>query len=130
MTSENWKWWVGHDDERYHTSCETREEAVRIASEDQEGGYICEAIQSAIYLSDYFNADTFLEWAEERAWDDHGDPEGDNVTFEVAPDQQRALEAKVRAAIAEWQTENGLHFTGFKFSAQRNEEYIPEADHD
>jgi hypothetical protein len=131
MTSENWEWWVGHEDElAYHTSCDTREEAVRIASEDQDGGYICEAIQPAVHLKDYFRADRFLDNAEDDAWDDHGNPEGDNNMFEVTPDQEKALETKVRAAIAEWQAEQGLHFVGFKFSAQRNEEYIPEADHD
>lgn len=77
MTNENWSWWVGHDEERYHTECDTRQEAVRIATEEQDGGYICEAVKPGnIELSEFFDADRFLEEADERAYDDHGDPEG------------------------------------------------------
>ncbi|MBN2759497.1 MAG: hypothetical protein JXQ79_03270 [Rhodobacteraceae bacterium] len=127
MTSEteNWSWWVGRDEERYTTECATKEEAVYIAREKYEGAYICEAQKLAnIKLSGYFDADFFVENAEDNAYDDHGDHESDDVIFDVTPDQRRDLDAMVRAAIDAWQEKHGLKFTGFLFSASRNHEYI------
>ena len=126
MTKVLWSWWVGSDDERFHTECSSREEAVRIAKEEYEGAYIVEAAKpSNIMLSEYFDAERFLEEADERAYDDHGDPEGcyDEV-FATTVAQRSDLEAKVRAAIGAWQDEHGLVFTGYKFSASRSSEYI------
>lgn len=127
MSNDQWKWWVGHDEERYTTECDSREEAVQIAKEEFEGAYIVEAIQANnIRLSEYFDAATFMENADEKAWDDHGDPEGDGPVFETTtPDQGKDLEAMVRAAIDAWQTKHSLRFKGWRFSASRNEEYIP-----
>ena len=124
--NENWKWWVGHCDERYHTECDDRDEAVYIASEEQEGGWIVEALKpSNIQISKYFDGHMFAEEAEERAYDDHGDPEGDVEIFPIKPDQRNDLQEMVRAAIDAWQDKHGLTFTGFQFSASRNSEYIP-----
>ena len=124
--TDEWTWWVGHDDERYHTSCATREEAVRIA-QDQGGGYIAEAQKPAsIKLSGYFDADDFLERAEECAGDDHGDPDSEIPIFEANGEMQEDLQTMVRAAIDAWQEKHGLVFRGFQFSAVRNEEYVPE----
>jgi hypothetical protein len=82
MSNDQWKWWVGHDEERYTTECDSREEAVQIAKEEFEGAYIVEAIQANnIRLSEYFDATTFMENADENAWNDHGDPEGGHDTF-------------------------------------------------
>lgn len=126
--SENWKWWVGSNDERFSTECDTREEAVRIAREEYEdGAYIVEAIKPGnILLSNYFRADRFIEEADEQAYDHHGDPEGDSYVFEDVHGSVAAdLQATVRAAIDEWQARHGLIFTGFKFLKQRNDEFIP-----
>ena len=126
---EKWTWWVGHDDERYHTECATREEAVYIATEEQEGGYIVEATKPAnIKISGYFDGEYFLEGVEEHAFEDHGDPEGDVLIFEIAPEQQQDLQAMVRAALDAWQEKHGLTFHGFQFSDSRNHEYIPAAE--
>lgn len=124
--NDNWSWWVGSSDERYHTECDSREEAVRIAKEDYDGAYIVEACKpSSIALSDYFDASLFLENADESAYDDHGDPEGDAPVFETTHEQDEDLEQMVRAAISAWQEKHGLTFTGWQFSAARNHEYIP-----
>lgn len=123
---ENWKWWVGHDDERYHTECDTRDEAVYIATEEQDGGHIVEAMKpDNIKISRYFDGHMFAEEAEERAFEDHGDPEGDVVVFPIKPEQRADLEKMVRATMDEWQEKHGLTFTGFQFKASRNQEYIP-----
>lgn len=128
MSNDQWKWWVGHDGERYHTACETREEAAYIASEEQEGGWIVEAKQaSSIELSGYFDADNFLEQAEERAYDDHGDPEGGSALFEVEAKHKSSLQAQIRKTIDEWQAASRLTFKGWMFTASRHEEFIPAA---
>lgn len=128
MADGQWGWWVGHSEERYHTECDSREEAVRIATEEQDGGYICEAQKNDdLRLSRYFTADRLIEYAEECSYDDFGDPDGDFPIFEVSSDQGADLEKRVRAAIDEWQADHGLTFKAWKFSAQRNEEYIPAA---
>lgn len=121
-----WSWWVGKDSERYTTECATREEAVRVAQEEHEGAYIVEAVKPGnIKLSDYFRAYDFIEGADERAYDDHADPDGGDSVFMMKPEHVAALEASVRSAIDHWQERNGLVFTGFQFSASRSEEYVP-----
>lgn len=126
MADGQWSWWVGHSEERYHTECGSREEAVRIATEEQDGGYICEAQQSDdLRLSRYFTADRLVEHAEEGSYDDFGDPEGDVPIFDVSSVLGAELEKRVRATIDEWQDDHGLKFKAWRFSAQRNEEYIP-----
>lgn len=126
---KHWSWWVGSCEERYHTECDSREEAVRIAKEDYDGAYIAEACKpSNIALSGYFDASQFLESADESAYDDHGDPEGDTPLFDTTHEQDTDLEQMVRAAINAWQEKHGLIFTGWQFSASRNQEYIPGAE--
>jgi hypothetical protein len=122
----NWSWWVGRDCERYTIECATREEAVRIAQEEYDGAYIVEAVKPGnIRLSDYFRAERFIEDADERAYDDHADPDGGDAVFMIKPEDVAGLEASVRSAIDHWQERHGLVFTGFQFSASRNEEYVP-----
>lgn len=129
--ADNWKWWVGADDERFSNECDTREEAVWIAqNEYDDGAYIVEAVKpDNIKLSSFFSAAQFIEDADEQAYDDHGDPWGDGGTFDLTPgketDQATDLQNVVRAAIDEWQARHGLIFTGFKFLKQRNDEFIP-----
>ena len=127
---EGWTWWVGHDDERYTTQCDSRDEAVQIAQEEFEGAYIVEAKKPAnIDLAQQFFVDRFLDEAEDRVYDDHADPYGGAV-FNMTKDQRTDLSEKICAAISDWQSLHDLTFQGFKFSAQRNEEYIPPLDSD
>jgi hypothetical protein len=121
---DKWTWWVGSEPERFHTKCDTREEAVEIAIDEYDGAYIIEAIQSEdIKLSDYFNAGDFIETANETAYD-LCDPEGDTVVFDTRSDTERDLQEMVRAAIDAWQQKHDLKFVSWSFSAQRNLEYI------
>ncbi|MGY6705889.1 hypothetical protein [Roseinatronobacter sp.] len=123
--SEGWSWWVGKDDERYTTECGSHDEARYIAREEYEGAFIVEAKKPEnIALSGYFDADHFLERAEENAYDSHADPEGDAPVFDATPDQREDLQAVVRAAIDQWQAKHSLVFSGFLFSAARNQEWI------
>lgn len=128
---EGWTWWVGHDDERYTTQCDSRDEAVQIAQEEFDGAHIVEAKKPAnLKLSQQFDIELFLERAEEAAWEEHADEGSDDPVYDVSEDQKAALLERVRSAIDDWQMSHGLKFQGFKFSAQRNEEYIPPSDED
>lgn len=125
-TTENWSWWVGHDEERFHTKCDSREEAVYIAREEYGGGWIVEAVKPGnIKLSGYFDVEDFLVRADECSQDDHSDPEGNHYVFEDTSPHCVDLEAMVRATIDQWQDKHGLVFTGWAFQAIRNLEYIP-----
>lgn len=126
MTDETgWMWWVGKEEDRFHTACNSRDEAVYIATEEQEGGWIVEAKQPTnIQLSTYFIADDFLDAANEMACD-LCDPEGDTGVFDPREEPKRGLETAVRAAIDAWQAQHNLVFTVWTFSAQRNLQYIP-----
>ncbi len=126
MTDQEWKWWVGHDGKHYHTECATREEAVHIASHEQDGGYIVEATKvSNITVSRYFDATDFIEDTIERAHCDFGDHEGDGEVFSRTSEQDADLQAMVRAAVDAWQQKHDLIFKPFQFARWRNEEYIP-----
>ena len=128
---EEWVWWVGRDDERYTTQCDSREEAVQIAQEEYEGAHIVEAQKPAsLKLSQQFDVDWFLEYAEDRVWDEYADPDGGDPVFDMSKEQKADLLEKVRGAIDGWQSLQKLTFQGFRFSAQRNEEYIPPLEDD
>lgn len=120
-----WKWWVSSDGENYHASYRTRDEAVAaIAGWGADGGgWICEACEASISLADYFDVTWFLEFSDENAADDHGDPD-DGVIFDVSQKQVNDLSLSVRAAISEWQSRHGLVFGSGLFAGCRNAEYI------
>ena len=127
---EGWTWWVGYDDERYTTQCDSRDEAVRIAQNEFDGAHIVEAKKPAnLDLSLQFYVDRFLEDVEAMVYEDHAEPGGGPV-FDMTKDQKADLSEKIIAAISEWQSSHDLTFQGFKFSAQRNEEFIPPLDED
>jgi hypothetical protein len=120
-----WSWWVGDSDERFHTECKTRDEAVELAR-SEGGGYIVEARKpEPPKLSYYFDHYDFIEMAEDRAYEDHGDPDGDAGVFDKVTDEQsKDLEVMVRAAMDAWQEKHGLTFVSYNFQDMRNDEYI------
>lgn len=122
----DWRWWFGNDDEVFTTECATREEAVSIATEEYDGGYICEArAYQNMPLAGFFDAERFIEDAEDKASDLTSPDHGHDVLFEVTPEQEADLERSVRAAIALWQKRHGLAFKPWMFERSRNHEYIP-----
>jgi hypothetical protein len=127
MADEDWKWWVGPSEERFEIQCSSRDEAVELANcEYGDGAWIIEAKHpSTLMLSSYFEADYFLEQADERAYDDHGDHDSSEPVFEVTNEQSDDLQRRVREAIDQWQDAHGLKFRAHAFSAQRNCEFIP-----
>ena len=133
MTSEDsvspdgmgeWKWYAGSSDEFFQHECDTREEAVYYAQNEcrEEGGYIVEARKEPLSLAEYFDADNFLDHAEDAAYD-YASENGDHL-FEVSVYQRSDLEQAVRAAITEWQRRNKLVFMPWRFTNQRHDEFI------
>ena len=116
--------------ERNHRFLEEALELVQAAgcaeaeALDEEGGFIVEAKQPRLRLARWFEAEAFLEYANEHS-DDHLSEETGEDVFPVAALELADLEARVRAAIKAWQDAHGLVFTGFYFAAQRDAEYIP-----
>ena len=122
MADENWKWFVGSDEEAFHTECATKDEAIKVAL-DYGGAYIIEAIPCGeLRLSSYFDADYFLDTANDDAYD-LANPDGDPL-FDATKEQEADLQAMVRDAIDAWQSKHGLKFKGWSFKAQRNLAFI------
>jgi hypothetical protein len=116
-----WKWYSGPNDEAYTNGpFDTREQAV--AELDGLGGYVIMARKVPLKLSDSFDADVFLESAEDSASDlanEDGDP-----LFDITSYQQADLEARVRAAIDAWQYAHNLTFVPWAFTETRHGERI------
>lgn len=126
MDDLKWSWWVGSDEESYHTECATRDEAVQIARDDYDGAWITEAAKPAnIALSQYFISERFLDDADEQAYDYHGNYDSGEPVFDLTAEQCADLEAAVKAALDAFQAAHGLVFTGYRFMAQRHTEFIP-----
>lgn len=123
MSTLNWKWYVGHYEEEFSSGpYETREEAVQIAKEEYEGGWIIEAYKSPIALAPYFDARNFVERAEDDGYEfsnESGDP-----LFDITKDQMKELEEMVRQTITDWQKKHNLVFMPWTFTGQRNLEFI------
>lgn len=118
MTETGWEWWSGSSDEYFTSSHDTREEAI--AALDGEGGYIVEARQDPIKLSNFIDADYLLEWAEENV----ERSENLDAVFDVTPQQEADLGHRLREACDQWQLENGLVFHSDLFTDMRNAEGI------
>lgn len=122
MTMMNeWKWYAGSNEETFSEGpFDTREQAI--SALDGYGGYVILARRVPQRLSQFFDADTFLENAEDSACDmanEDGDP-----LFDISSDQQADLEARVRAAIEAWQYAHGLTFEPWSFTGTKNLERV------
>lgn len=126
MQSGEWAWWAGSNDENYSEGpFDTREEAI--AALDGYGGYICEAKQTPLRLSEWVGLDRLLETAEDNFADSDRCSECDaDSVFKVTPDQEKDLTAILKESIDAWQNAHVLVFTCYTFSHQRNLEGIPE----
>lgn len=121
MSTLNWKWYAGSNEEEFHSGpFDTREEAI--VALDGYGGFIIEAHKSLLSLAKFFDARDFLDQAEEDAWE-HVNENGDLV-FDVTNEQAADLETKVREAIVQWQESHNLVFEPWAFSGTRNLERI------
>lgn len=120
---QEWKWYSGSDGEQFSGGpFDTREQAI--ADLDGYGGYVILARKVPLRLAGYFDVETFLENAEEAAYDvcnENGDP-----VFDVSKEQSEDLQARIRAAIEAWQYAHNLTFVPWAFTNSKNLERIPE----
>lgn len=120
---QEWKWYSGSDEEQFSGGpFDTREQAI--ADLDGYGGYVILARKVPLRLAEYFDVDTFLENAEEVAYDacnENGDP-----VFDVSKEQSEDLQARIRAVIEAWQYAHNLTFVPWAFTSSKNLERIPE----
>lgn len=141
----NWQWWAGDNDEWFTVGpCDTKEEAIQQAIEDEVGlwfdksqdppclmqaFHVVEARQDQLKLSDWVDAEQIIERADEALADSDrvSCENGDGPWFEATPDQDVDLTRRIKLACDEWQTAHGLVFHSNTFSHQRNSETIKPA---
>lgn len=128
----NYHWYAGQNDEFYTEKCDSKEEAIQ-AGIDNEFGYhkedgqrtvrfhICEGAQTPLDLSVCFDANQWLESAEE-VLEDCCNPDDPGTLLEDVP--TASLELAVRTAIKQWQTDNNVIVTPWVFTHCRNQEHI------
>lgn len=131
-----WHWWASHDGEHFTIGpCASRDDAIAEATfdllgEDNDGNLhftIQEAQDNNVDLSKYFYADDFLGHAAEAMNEDDcgSDEDGRNGPLDaVTPAQTLDLEARVCAAIREWQKDHKLPLRSYWFGATRNTEDV------
>lgn len=141
---DGWAWYASDGGEFFRIGpCATREDAIAEAISDSLGEEedldpktsdpfwllrftVAECRNRPLQLSDWIDAEHVLELAEERLTDsDRRACEFDDDTvFEVTPEQEKDLIARLRRACDEWQAAHGLVFTCQTFEAMRHEESI------
>ncbi|MCB5411512.1 hypothetical protein [Pseudogemmobacter faecipullorum] len=114
-TQDNrWSWWVGSDDERFHTECQTREEAETIAKRDG-GAWVCHALSGGnLKASDSLDIERLIEDIDQNMIENFGNEDGDPI-FELNAEQEKSLEAALKAALDKWQEENGVICKAWQF---------------
>jgi hypothetical protein len=132
LTANLTGWWASRDGEFYTVGSEASREAAISAATEEELGLgdgncasftvaLCTAAQ--VRLSAMFRADRFLEECEDQA-DDYqfeGEP---SPFFEVTKEQEADLEARVRAALDEWQVAHQLRFVSTAFVRVEHREQV------
>ncbi len=123
MSETNWKWYVGYSEEEFTSGpYDTRDEAVQIARDEYEGGWIIEAHKSPLSLAAHFDVEDFLERAEEEVCE-YSNPDGETI-FDVTELQRNDLKLRVMQTIEQWQIDHNLKFEPWVFTGQRNLEFI------
>ena len=111
--SHPWRWWVGHDEEVYHTDFDTREEAVAYAQQC-DYAYIAECQQQDFSLD--IDADEILDGLANAQYDLIGEGE----FIETTTEQRKDLGERLTRVMYEWAYENNISLTAWSFGAVRN----------
>jgi len=107
LTMPETGWWITKDEESYSGGpLDTREEALLAAMEADAHG-IAYLTRKPVRVSDLFDAESFIEVAEEVNADDWHDENGDPV-LDFTEDEVADLQAAVCAAIDDWQVRHQL----------------------
>jgi predicted molibdopterin-dependent oxidoreductase YjgC len=122
------KWYFARfeDSESWAGGFKTREEVIAYAIRDYDDYfYICRASNPPVMLRDWI-ADNFLKVADDQIMDsDRVSYEHDEVpVFDVTPDQEKDLVARIKRACDEWQAAHGLVFKVRTFESMNDIERI------
>lgn len=113
LTQPQTHWYSSNDEEVWHGGpYDTREEAEAEAKAN-EHRLIVQATKGPIRVSRFFDQAEFIEQAEESLYDvanEDGDP-----LLDFPRDVNLDLQARVRAAIDEWQVEHQLSPVAWRF---------------
>jgi len=132
-----WTWWASSGGELYTTGpCDTREQVIQEMCDSGMGETfndtkiahsfeIAETLNNPLMLRDYIRANTLLEEADERVYDnDRVCHEYDEDVFTVTPAQGQDLQDRIKKACDDWQEANALVFTVRTFESMRSMETI------
>lgn len=133
-----WQWWASADEEFYRVGpCDTKEQVIACAVDEELGYhekedtascrfYVTEARQDLLRIADWIDAEGIVERAEDAIYDsDRACSEfDDGPIFDMTPDQEKDLIARIRKACDEWQDAHRLRFQVNTFSAMRNKEAV------
>lgn len=115
LTEPHTAWYTSNDEECWSGGpYDTREEAEVCAKSD-EHRLIIQATKCPIRVSKMFDQGSFIEDAEEHLYDlcnEEGDP-----LLDFKPEVNLDLQARVRAAIDEWQVAHQLSPQGWRFDS-------------
>lgn len=136
---EKYAWYASANEEDYAIGpCETREEAIEEAisqclGEYEENGeyhysfHVAECQETNIDLANFFDVSDWLERAAEDMDENEcgSDMYGKNHPINtISDDQEKDLDACIKAAIREWQKRNNLPLRSYWFSHVRNSEHV------
>ena len=123
-----WYYTTDPDGGVWYGRCSSREDAVLEGRDEHEGEdyYVAWAVNDPVRLADWIDADRLLEGADEALADNNrvSAEYDDPPFFEVTPDQEQDLIARVQRACDEWQAAHQLVFTVNTFSAMGKPEFI------
>lgn len=114
LTAQDNGWYTSNDEEHWSNGPFADREQAEAEAQANEHYLICEAGRNPVRLSEYFEADTFLERAEEDL--EELSNEGDPILDRITPEQEADLQARVRAAIDAWQVAHQIAPVPYMFS--------------
>lgn len=128
LTAPRTAWFSSNDEECWTGGpYDTREEA-EAGADGEEHRLVTQATKTPIRVSRLFGAEHFLEGADEALYD-YSNEEGD-PTLDFTPAAILDLQARVRAAIDEWQVAHQLAPTAWAFTSCDEAEAAAWTKHD
>lgn len=135
--TDGYKWWASADDEYYTVGpCDTREEAIELAKEEELGAYqnslrdwrlgfyVQEASQTPIDLSKHLDTENALERLMESADEEHGGEDSYPTENAWTEEQHKDLQQVLTQAVADWQARHGIVVKPWAFTETRNNERV------
>lgn len=121
--AERWSWWVGSNDESFHTECATRDEALAKAQKDG-GAWVCHAKPGGyLKMSDHIDMDGLIEDMGQSMVENFGNEDGDPI-LELSDGQMKDLHEALKVAMDIWQQKNGVVCKAWQFACSEPAFYV------